>query len=238
MRFIDWLEPLLRRESYIALLVERPEVQNRLLRLLGLARWPMRYLMMPPRRDRRAGRRAAAARSRFDACRLRRRACRPGMRPGHGRARPTRSRCSTRCAGPTMRRSSASLVRDVEDHISVEEVADDLSALADATLRLCASSGAWRHLKQAHRAEPRLRGDRLRQARRQGTRLRQRPGRRLRLRRPTRRARPRCRYRHLHRGLRRLRAQADQLADACAPPPASCSTSTPRCGRTAIPGCS
>ena len=34
--FLDWLEPLLRRESYLALLAERPEVQNRLLRLLGL----------------------------------------------------------------------------------------------------------------------------------------------------------------------------------------------------------
>ena len=48
IRFIDWVEPLLRRESYLALLVERPEVQNRLLRLLGLARWPMRYLMLHP----------------------------------------------------------------------------------------------------------------------------------------------------------------------------------------------
>ena len=48
LRFVDWLEPLLRRESYLALLAERPEVQNRLLRLLGLARWPMRYLMLHP----------------------------------------------------------------------------------------------------------------------------------------------------------------------------------------------
>ncbi|MBC8058791.1 MAG: glutamine-synthetase adenylyltransferase, partial [Rhizobiales bacterium] len=47
-RFVDWLEPLLRRESYLAMLVERPEVQTRLLRLLGLARWPMRYLMLHP----------------------------------------------------------------------------------------------------------------------------------------------------------------------------------------------
>src|SRR4029453_11472007 len=43
VRFVDWLEPLLRRESYLALLVERPEVENRLLRLLGLAGWPVRY---------------------------------------------------------------------------------------------------------------------------------------------------------------------------------------------------
>ncbi|HEV7913287.1 MAG TPA: bifunctional [glutamate--ammonia ligase]-adenylyl-L-tyrosine phosphorylase/[glutamate--ammonia-ligase] adenylyltransferase, partial [Albitalea sp.] len=48
IRFVDWLEPLLRRESYLALLVERPEVEKRLLRLLGLARWPMRYLMLHP----------------------------------------------------------------------------------------------------------------------------------------------------------------------------------------------
>ena len=37
LRFVDWVEPLLRRESYFALLVERPAVQARLLRLLGLA---------------------------------------------------------------------------------------------------------------------------------------------------------------------------------------------------------
>jgi glutamate-ammonia-ligase adenylyltransferase len=34
---VDWLEPLLRRESYLALLLERPAVHERLLRLLGAA---------------------------------------------------------------------------------------------------------------------------------------------------------------------------------------------------------
>ncbi|MCU0919762.1 MAG: glutamine-synthetase adenylyltransferase, partial [Burkholderiaceae bacterium] len=48
LRFIDWLEPLMRRESYLALLVERPAVQSRLLHLLGMARWPMQYLMRHP----------------------------------------------------------------------------------------------------------------------------------------------------------------------------------------------
>jgi glutamate-ammonia-ligase adenylyltransferase len=47
------------------------------------------------------------------------------------------------------------LVRDVEAHISTEEVADDLSALADATLD-CALRWAWMHLKQAHQAVPRF----------------------------------------------------------------------------------
>ena len=47
------------------------------------------------------------------------------------------------------------LVRDVEGHISVEQVADDLSALADATLS-CALRWAWKHLKQRHRERPSL----------------------------------------------------------------------------------
>ena len=45
------------------------------------------------------------------------------------------------------------LVRDVEGELSVEQVADELSALADATLD-CALSWAWRHLKTAHRPDP------------------------------------------------------------------------------------
>ncbi|MDO8420156.1 MAG: bifunctional [glutamate--ammonia ligase]-adenylyl-L-tyrosine phosphorylase/[glutamate--ammonia-ligase] adenylyltransferase, partial [Rubrivivax sp.] len=48
VRFVDWVEPLLRRESYLALLLERPDVHRRLLRVLGTARWPMQYLMRHP----------------------------------------------------------------------------------------------------------------------------------------------------------------------------------------------
>jgi len=47
------------------------------------------------------------------------------------------------------------LVRDVEGHITVEQVADDLSSLADATLS-CALRWAWQHLKTAHRPDPQL----------------------------------------------------------------------------------
>ena len=153
VRFIDWLEPLLRRESYIALLVERPEVQNRLLRLLGLARWPMRYLMRHPGViDELADERLLH--SRFD----------PAAFVAELQARHeawTRSgQADEESLLDTLRRAHHAevfriLVRDVEDHISVEEVADDLSALADATLR-CALDWSWRHLKQAHRAEPRF----------------------------------------------------------------------------------
>ena len=46
-------------------------------------------------------------------------------------------------------------MRDVEGHITVEQVADDLSALADATLD-CTVRWAWQHLKQRHREQPRF----------------------------------------------------------------------------------
>jgi glutamate-ammonia-ligase adenylyltransferase len=39
---------LLRRESYLALLLERPAVHERLLRMLGAAKWPARYLLKHP----------------------------------------------------------------------------------------------------------------------------------------------------------------------------------------------
>jgi [glutamine synthetase] adenylyltransferase / [glutamine synthetase]-adenylyl-L-tyrosine phosphorylase len=48
LRLADWIEPLLRRESYLALLQERPSVHERLLRLLGAAKWPARYLLKHP----------------------------------------------------------------------------------------------------------------------------------------------------------------------------------------------
>src|SRR5690606_17224624 len=48
LRLADWVEPLLRRESYLALLLERPAVHERLLRVLGTARWPARYVMQHP----------------------------------------------------------------------------------------------------------------------------------------------------------------------------------------------
>jgi [glutamine synthetase] adenylyltransferase / [glutamine synthetase]-adenylyl-L-tyrosine phosphorylase len=151
--FVDWLEPLLRRESYLALLAERPEVQSRLLRLLGLARWPMRYLMLHPGViDELAD--EELLHSRFDA-------------PAYTRELEERhagwersSQAEEELLLDTLRRAHhaevfRTLVRDVEGHITVEQVADDLSALADATLS-CALRWAWKHLKSAHRPEPQL----------------------------------------------------------------------------------
>lgn len=153
IRFVDWLEPLLRRESYLALLVERPEVQNRLLRLLGLARWPIRYLMLHPGViDELADERLLH--SRFDAAEY------IGDLDARHKAWERSGEADEESLLDTLRRAHhaevfRTLVRDVEGHITVEQVADDLSALADATFE-CALRWAWIHLKQRHRDVPQL----------------------------------------------------------------------------------
>ena len=152
-RFIDWLEPLLRRESYLALLVERPAVHHRLLRLLGLARWPMRYLMRHPGViDELADERLLHGR--FDAAEY------LGDLEARHQAWERSGQADEESLLDTLRRAHhaevfRTLVRDVEGHISVEQAADDLSALADATLD-CVLRWSWQHLKLRHRDEPRL----------------------------------------------------------------------------------
>lgn len=150
-RFIDWLEPLLRRESYLALLVERPEVQNRLLRLLGLARWPAQFLMRHP------GVIDELADERLLHSRFEREGYITDLDARHD-AWSRFGEADEESLLDTLRRAHhaevfRTLVRDVEGHITVEQVADDLSALADATLE-CTIRWAWHHLKQRHRETP------------------------------------------------------------------------------------
>ncbi|WOB08814.1 bifunctional [glutamate--ammonia ligase]-adenylyl-L-tyrosine phosphorylase/[glutamate--ammonia-ligase] adenylyltransferase [Piscinibacter gummiphilus] len=150
-RFIDWLEPLLRRESYLALLVERPEVQNRLLRLLGLARWPAQFLMRHP------GVIDELADERLLHGRFERDSYIADLEARHT-AWSRFNQADEESLLDTLRRAHhaevfRTLVRDVEGHITVEQVADDLSALADATVECCIS-WAWQHLKQRHRDTP------------------------------------------------------------------------------------
>ncbi len=153
LRFVDWVEPLLRRESYLALLVERPEVLRRLLRLLGLARWPMQYLMRHPGViDELADERLLH--QRFDGAAL-------VAELEDRRAAWQRSgEADEEKLLDTLRRAHhaevfRTLVRDVEGTLTVEQVADDLSALADVllatTVRWC-----WSLLKQRHRDAPLL----------------------------------------------------------------------------------
>ena len=151
LRWADWMEPLLRRESYLALMVERPAIQQRLLRLLGAAKWPARYLVRHPDViDELAG--DALLAERFDPATF---------------ERDLQARCDALARTgedddeallDLLRRAHhaelfRTLARDVEGVISVEQVADDLSALADAVLAITAR-WCWARLRQRHREQP------------------------------------------------------------------------------------
>jgi glutamate-ammonia-ligase adenylyltransferase len=151
LRMADWIEPLLRRESYLALLQERPSVHERLLRLLGAAKWPARYLIQHPGViDELASQQLLT--ERFDAAQF----------EGELEAR----RAALRSTGEDdeeallnlLRRAHhaevfRTLARDVEKVLTVEQVADDLSALADSVLRTTAR-WCWARLKSRHRERP------------------------------------------------------------------------------------
>jgi glutamate-ammonia-ligase adenylyltransferase len=150
-RLIDWMEPLLRRESYLAMLLERPAVHERLLRLLGAARWPARYLLQHPGViDELASR--SMMDERFD--------------PAVFETELDTRRKALQAAGDgdeeallnLLRRAHhaevfRTLARDVEAVLTVEQVADDLSALADAVLRLT-TRWCWEQLRKRHRDTP------------------------------------------------------------------------------------
>jgi len=151
VRMADWMEPLMRRESYLAMLLERPEVHERLLRILGAAKWPARYLVQHPGViDELAG--GAVLRERFvwqefEADLQARKA-----------ALAKTGEADDEALLNLLRRAHhaevfRTLARDVEGQLSVEQVADDLSALADSVLRVTAQ-WCWQCLKTRHCESP------------------------------------------------------------------------------------
>ena len=151
IRFISWLEPLLRRESYLALLLERPSVHERLLDLLAAAKWPARYLQQHPGViDELASEQLFT--DRFNAADFEQEmALRLAALESTGEDDDENLLNLLRRAqhAETFR----TLARDVEGAITVEQVADDLSALADSVLRVTAQ-WCWKRLKQRHREDP------------------------------------------------------------------------------------
>jgi [glutamine synthetase] adenylyltransferase / [glutamine synthetase]-adenylyl-L-tyrosine phosphorylase len=153
LRSADFLEPLLRRESYLSLLWERPVVHERLLKLLGSARWPARYLLQHPGvMDELAG--DAWLTERFVA-------------PEFEAELALRLK-SLQSTGEDdvetllnlLRRAHhaelfRTLARDIEGRLTVEQVADDLTGLADAVLRVT-MAWCWQRLKNKHRDKPQI----------------------------------------------------------------------------------
>ena len=153
LRLLDWIEPLLRRDSYLALLLERPAVHERLLRVLGAARWPARYVMQHPGViDELAS--PALLSDRFDAAAFEREL------EWRREALASTGEDDEETLLNLLRRGHhaevfRTLVRDLERRITVEQVADDLSALADAVLRV-SLRWCWPMLRQKHRDTPRF----------------------------------------------------------------------------------
>ena len=151
VRLADWIEPLLRRESYLALLLERPNVHERLLRLLGAARWPARYLLLHPGViDELAN--ADMLDERFSAADFEQELDhRLASLAGTGED-------DDESLLNLLRRAHhaevfRTLARDLEGRLSVEAVADDLTSLAECVLRLT-TRWCWGRLKNRHRETP------------------------------------------------------------------------------------
>jgi [glutamine synthetase] adenylyltransferase / [glutamine synthetase]-adenylyl-L-tyrosine phosphorylase len=153
LRLADWIEPLLRRTSYLALLQERPSVHERLLRLLGAAKWPARYLIKHPGViDELASQQLLT--DRFDAVQFE-----EDLELRRAALRSTEEDDEEALLDLLRRAHHAevfrTLARDLESILTVEQVADDLSALADAVLNV-AARWCWSRLKNRHREEPRF----------------------------------------------------------------------------------
>lgn len=143
LRLMDWLETVLRRENYVALLLERPAAHHRLLDMLAQARWSAVYLTRNP--------------SVVDEL-------------AHNNTMHTRFHAQTFISDLSMRLAAAQdsgqddeetqlnllrqamhahtfriLAHDVAGTLTVEQVADDLSALADSVLQL-AVRWCWQRL--------------------------------------------------------------------------------------------
>ncbi|MFM7698233.1 MAG: bifunctional [glutamate--ammonia ligase]-adenylyl-L-tyrosine phosphorylase/[glutamate--ammonia-ligase] adenylyltransferase [Limnohabitans sp.] len=151
MRWCDWMEPLLRRETYLALLLERPPIHAQLLKLLDAGRWTTTYLMKHPGViDELAD--PGMLEERFDLQLLSR-----NLQARHDALRAHAGDDEESLLNLLRRAHHAelflTLARDVEGRLQVEQVADDLSALADCMVDLTAR-WVWTRLKNKHRDTP------------------------------------------------------------------------------------
>ena len=151
LRLIDWIEPLLRRENYLALLQERPQVHERLLRLLGAAKWPARYLLQHP------GVIDELASNDMLNQRFEREVFETELTQRLAALRRTGEDDEETCLNLLRRAHHAevfrTLARDVEGVLTVEQVADDLSALAESVLSVT-TDWCWQRLKNKHVERP------------------------------------------------------------------------------------
>ncbi len=149
-RLFDMLEAIARRETYLALFSEQPQALARLLAVLGASGWAAGYVTRNPMvvdellTD--------AVHSRFDA-----QSCLADCAAQRARLQQ-RGAWDAGEGLDILRRAFHGamfriLARDLAGQIGVEEVADELSALADAIIGQ-ALQWCWDMLPQRHRAQP------------------------------------------------------------------------------------
>lgn len=149
LRFIDWLETILRRQSYLALMLEQPTVHTHLLHILALARWPARYLMRNPGViDELAH--STMLQQRF-APDVFKHTLAQRLQALQATGEDDEENVLNLLRRAMHAEAFRTLARDLGGQLSVEQVADDLSALADAILEV-ATRWCWQRLLPKARA--------------------------------------------------------------------------------------
>lgn len=151
LRFFDWLDVILRRENYQVMLLERPLIHQRVLRLLEMSRWALLYLKRYPGvidelTD------IKVYRNRFDAAAYEQELLqrRSALAEDGEEDEEMLLNLLRRAYHAELFRT---LTRDIEGYLTVEQVADDLSLLADTTLKV-ASLWCWDYLAKKHQEKP------------------------------------------------------------------------------------
>jgi glutamate-ammonia-ligase adenylyltransferase len=135
------------------MLLERPAMHERLLRLLGAAKWPATYLQLHPGViDELAS--TTLLKERFDPANF------EAEIEWRGKALQACAEDDDEALLNLLRRAHhaevfRTLARDLEGVLTVEQVADDLSALATTVLRISVR-WCWSRLQHKHREQPAL----------------------------------------------------------------------------------
>ena len=151
LRWCDWMELLLRRENYLSLLIERPFIHHNLIYILGASRWASQYLNLHPGLiDDLADPQVLLQRfnpAQFESTLIQR-----------IDALEESGDIDEEALLNLLRRAHHSelflcLARDLSGKLSIQEVADDLSALAESVIHITAKL-VWRRIKNPHTLTP------------------------------------------------------------------------------------
>jgi len=150
IRFVDFLESVLRRPAYLALLDEYPAALKPVLRLLGKARWASQYLLRHPvvLDELLDGQIFEPMDYELWACQQR-----EVMQTLQINGQADDERRMDHLREAHHAQVFRLLVQDLEGHLSLEHLSDHLSELADQVLGLVIEC-AWSSLKSRHRDRP------------------------------------------------------------------------------------